>query len=105
MKKTKFPSEKEISQVRNLLSKGPASHLLSKKATPNEKVKYLICQKLVAYKNKHHLSQRELAQKIGENESLISKIIHYRTEKFTIDRLLKFLHRVYPNMDIELKVA
>lgn len=105
MAKTRFPSEKELNEIRELLSKGPASKVLSKNASPIEKTKYLICQKIVEYKNTHKLSQRELAEKLKENESIISKVVHYHIEEFTVDRLLKFLHALYPRVEIDLKVA
>lgn len=102
---TKFPSEKELNTVRKRLSKGPASKLLSRDASPVDRTKYAICQAIVVYKNKHKLSQRQLADKIGENESLLSKIIHYNFKEFTIDRLLKFLAMIYRNAEIKIKIA
>lgn len=105
MKKTKFPSKNELKKMRVLLSKGIASKPLQKNDSPIEKMKYLICQEIVQYKNDRLISQRELAKIVGEDEALISKIVHYHTEEFTIDRLLKFLNVIYPNFQISLKVA
>lgn len=104
-KQTKFPSESELKSVRERLSKGPASKILSKNASPIDKAKYAICQEIVLYKNKKKLTQRQLAEKIGEDESLISKVVHYNIEKFTIDRLMKFLNVIYPNAEIQINVA
>jgi predicted XRE-type DNA-binding protein len=104
-KPAKFPSDAELNEVRERLSKGPASKVLSRDASPIDRAKYAICQELVIYKNKHSLTQRELAEKVGENESLISKVVHYNVEEFTIDRLLKFLSAVVPNAEIKISVA
>ena len=104
-KKTKFPSEAELNEIRGLLEKGPATKVLSKKASPLEKMKYLICQKIVAYKNDRKITQRQLAEKLGENESLVSKVVHYNIEEFTVDRLIKFLNVLYARVEIDLSVA
>jgi predicted XRE-type DNA-binding protein len=104
-KKTNFPSEKELKEMRELLSKGDASRLLPKNASATDKVKFLICEKILDYKLSNKLTQRALSEKLGENESLVSKVVHYHIDEFTIDRLLKFLNVIYPNMTIDLKVA
>jgi len=104
-KKTKFPSDAELNEIRQLLAKGPATRVLPKTASPLEKMKYLICQKIVAYKNDRKITQRQLAKKLGENESLVSKMVHYNIEEFTVDRLMKFLHVLYARVEIELSVA
>ena len=104
-KKTKFPSETELKEIRELLAKGPATKVLPKTASALEKMKYLICQKIVAYKNDRKITQRQLAEKLGENESLVSKVVHYHIEEFTVDRLLKFLNVLYARVEIDLSVA
>lgn len=104
-KKTNFPSAKEIREMSELLSEGDATRLLPKNASSAERMKYLICQKIVEYKLAKNLTQRALAEKIGENESLVSKVVHYHIDEFTVDRLLKFLNAIYPNIVIDLKVA
>ena len=104
-KKTRFPSDKDLKEMRDLLAQGDATRILPKNAPPADKVKYLICQKIVEYKITHKLTQRALADKIGENESLVSKVVHYHIDEFTVDRLLKFLNELYVNIEIDLKVA
>ena len=101
----KFPPEKEVAKMRELLSKGPAARVLPKSASPVDKMKYTICQKIVAYKNDHKLTQRQLAAKIGVNESLVSKVIYYKIDEFTVDRLLRFLNQLYDELDIKISVA
>jgi predicted XRE-type DNA-binding protein len=105
MSTKKFPSSKELAQVRTRLSKGPAAKVLPKNASPGDKVKYSICQTIVTYMNNHKLSQRQLAVKIGTNESLVSKIVYYKIDEFTIDRLLKFLNQLYDDLDVKISVA
>ena len=91
--------------MRDLLSKGNASHTIPKNTSTSDKMKYLICEKIVEYKLSDKLTQRALAEKLQENESLVSKVVHYHIAEFKMDRLLKFLSAIYPNVTIDLKVA
>ncbi|OGQ33406.1 MAG: hypothetical protein A3F16_01995, partial [Deltaproteobacteria bacterium RIFCSPHIGHO2_12_FULL_43_9] len=101
-KGTKFPSNKVLHGIRNRLSKGPASKLLPADASPIYRTKYAICRAIIIYKNERKLTQRQLADKIGENESILSKVTHYNFKEFTIDRLLKFLAKLYKNAEIKI---
>ena len=51
--KQKFPTERELKQMRGLLSSGPAAKPLSKNADPVEKIKHTLCAEFVKYKNKN----------------------------------------------------
>lgn len=104
MKKTKFPSESELEEMRDLLSKSPSSKALPKNANQVDQIKYKICKEFVIYKNLHKVTQKVLAEKVGTDEALMSKILHYNIEEFTIDRLIKFLSVLYPKAAIEIKV-
>jgi len=102
---TKFPSKEELELVRNKLNDGPASRPLPKDASPVDRVKYRICEKFVIYKNTHKISQKDLAQKIGIDEALMSKILRYHFDEFTADRLIKYLNEIYPEIDVKVDVA
>lgn len=71
----------------------------------NYRVKYSLCENFVSYLLDHKLTQRELADKIGIDEALVSKIVHYNFDDFTIDLLIKYLAVIYPNRKIQLLVA
>jgi predicted XRE-type DNA-binding protein len=102
---TKFPSQKQLKEMRKKLEKGPAARPLPKAATSVDKVKYKICEQFVIYKNSQKMTQKALAEKLDLDEALMSKILHYNFDEFTVDRLLKFLNVLYPNVEIELRVA
>jgi len=101
---TKFPSEKELNEARKALAKAPGARMLSPNASPVERLKFSLCEKFVTYLLDHKLSQRELAEVIGIDESLVSKIIHYNFDDFTIDRLVKYLSVLFPKADLEILV-
>jgi len=102
---TKFPSDKQLKEAREALEKGPASRLLPKDASPVERTKYSITQEIVKYMNKHKLTQRALSEKIGIDEALVSKLVHYHLEEFTTDRLIKYLNELYPHVEVKVSVA
>ncbi len=104
-KMNNFPSEKDLDEVRKKLDTGIASKPLSRNATAVDKTKFKLCEKFVIYKNTHKLTQRSLAEKLGINESLMSKILHYHFSEFTTDRLIKYLSIIYPDIDVQIDVA
>lgn len=91
--------------MREKLSKGPASQPLPPNATPVDRIKHDICREFVVYKNSSKITQKALADKIGIDEALMSKILHYNIDEFTIDRLVKFLMILRPNAKVKLDVA
>jgi predicted XRE-type DNA-binding protein len=105
MGKIKFPSNSELKRMRDKLSKGPASLLLPKNASPADKIKYQICKEFVVFKNANQITQKTLAEKINIDEAIMSKILHYNIEKFTIDRLLKYLVILRPDAELKIEVA
>lgn len=100
-----FPSDKEFEKINKRLSRGDASATLAPNATSLEKLKYEICKAFVRYKQIHHLSQRDLAELLHVNESIVSKIVHYKIEIFTVDRLMKYLSMIDSQISFQVKVA
>ncbi len=104
-KKTLFPSESELNEARNELSNSIASRPLKKSASAIEKIKHKICREFIVYKTVNKMTQKTLAEKLKIDEALMSKILHYHFEEFTIDRLIKYLNTLYPNMNFKLDLA
>lgn len=102
---TKFPSKRELDEVRKVLDQAPASRPLAKDASPVEKTKHALCAEFVKFKNENKLTQRALAERIGADEALVSKIIHYRFDEFSTDRLIDYLSKLYPQIELKVRVA
>lgn len=103
MKDRKFPSSKDIKEVLAELETAEGSKLLPKNASAVDKLKFELCKSFIIYKQDRKLSQKELADKLEIDPALMSKILHYRFEEFTIDRLVKFLEILHK--DISIKIA
>jgi predicted XRE-type DNA-binding protein len=100
-----FPTEKKLSKIRKKLEKAEGSLVLSKNATALEKFRYEICRQFVIYCRDHDLKSKELAKIVGVDESIMSKVLRYRNERFTTDKLIQMLARIYPKHHLILKVA
>ena len=73
-------------------------------ASPVERLKFSLCEQFVSCLLEHKLTQRELAEKIGIDESLMSKIVHYGFDDFTIDRLVEYFSVLFPKADLKILV-
>lgn len=63
---------------------------LNPSATPEEKMKYDICQKILAYQQDKNLTTGEIAQVIQLTEPETEEIFFARINKFTLDRLVVY---------------
>lgn len=100
-----WPSEKEIDRVNKKLSKATPSKVFDEITDPVDRIKYQICEQFVIYMNSKNLTQNDLATKIEIDKALISKIVHYNFERFTLDRLITYLNKLYSKVGVKLEVA
>ena len=101
----KFPDKKELEKIRKKLEKAEGSLLLSPNATPIENLRYEICRQFVIYKREHDLMCKDLAKLVGVDESLMSKILRYRHDRFSTDKLVEMLSKIHPKHSLVLKVS
>ena len=99
-----FPSNKEIQEIlKELESVEPTFILDRKNASAVDKIKYDLCREFVIYMISNNMSQVYLADKLGVDKARVNKIVKYRIEVFTIDKLLSLLNIIKPSS--ELKVS
>jgi transcriptional regulator with XRE-family HTH domain len=79
--------------------------VLPEDASPADKLKYNLCRMMVEYRLKEKISQKELAKQLGTDEPEVSRILRYRIERYTVDRLIHYAEKVYPNLKIALSAA
>jgi predicted XRE-type DNA-binding protein len=102
-KKTSWPSKKELDKILDELEQVEGSLHLNSDASALDKFRFQLCQRLLAYKMKHDLKQRELAEKLGIDEAVMSKVLHHRIEKISTDKLIEYVQIIEP--DVNLLVA
>ncbi len=103
MKNKKFPSSDEIKSILSDLEQMEGSQLLPEDASLVDKMKFELCKSFIIYKREHELSQKDLADLLEIDQAVMSKILHYRIEDFTIDRLVRILNIL--QKDISIKIA
>lgn len=89
-----FPSKNELKRIRKLLEKVEPSRLLPENASKADKVKYLLCQKFVRFIMDENITPLQLARKIKIHPGSMNKIVKYRIDFFSIDKLMELADRV-----------
>ena len=102
-----YPDDSEIKKMIELLSSDDVigSSVLPENATESDKIKYKLCEKILEYKIKNNLSQKELGEKLFLDEPEISRVIRYKIERYSIERLLGYATVLYPNLTLQLLAA
>lgn len=99
-----FPNKEQIEKVLKKLENVEPSFVIDRQnASAVDKIKYDLCREFVDYILSNKISQVELANKLGIDKARVNKIIKYRIEVFTIDKLLSLLSIIKPSK--ELKVS
>lgn len=99
-KKTNWPLQKDLDLILDELDSNEGSLHLNADATALDKFRFQLCQRLLAYKMKHGLKQRELAEKLSVDESIVSKVLHHRIEKISTDKLIEYVQIIEPGVNL-----
>lgn len=97
-----MPSKQELERVRKKLSKVEPTFILPRNASVADRLKYDICKEFVIYLQENHMDQIELAKELRVDPARISEIVKYKIDLFTLDRLLKLLEKIRPDLDIRV---
>ncbi len=57
------------------------------------------------YQRERGLLQKDIASKLGVDESRVSDILRGKIEGFTLDRLVDYAKRLHPGLKIEIRAA
>ena len=103
----RYPEEKDLNDMLKKLSSDEVigSTVIPKNAPESDKIKYKLCSKILEYKLAKKLTQKELAEKIGLDEPETSRVLHYKIERYSIERLLGYAMVLYPKLTIEVLAA
>lgn len=94
--KTKEEEESFLKQVREGEIEG--SFVLPENASHKDRMKFKLCEDFVLYLKKEEMTQQELADELGIDKARISDIVHYRIENYTLDRLVDWHEKLFPEM-------
>ena len=102
--KSKKEFEKVLAEIENPQDWGNGSWALPRNATTAEKVKYEICEKLLAYQQDNNLTDEALARKIHLTKSETEDILFCRISKFTLDYLINIASQLFATSEIVLTI-
>jgi predicted XRE-type DNA-binding protein len=80
------------------------SFSLPKNATPLEKAKYKICERILSYQQDNNLPIEEIANKIKLTTAETKDIFHYHLNLFTFDRLMTYASRLFSPSELEINI-
>ena len=81
------------------------SWALSPNATPLEKSKYAVCEKVVSHKQDNNLTIEDIAKKVELSKAEVEDILHYHLDYFTLDRLVMYASKLLsPKQEIKVIV-
>ena len=107
-RKKAFPAETTLKRVRKKLSDPDyrgGNLALPKNATEVDRAKYQLCQLIARYRREHSLLQKDIARRVGVDESRISNILRGRIQSFTLDRLISYAEKLHPRIKVEVVAA
>lgn len=97
-----WPSRKEIKKVLKQLEKVEGTLAQPPNPTPLEQFRFEIQQKFVSYKRKNNISQKEMSEFLGIDESKVSKILRNRLDEFSTDRLINLYGKINPKVKLKI---
>ena len=104
--KYSWPDEETLAHVRlvtdDLEYKRGDLNFLPPSASTVERAKFQTCQMILRYKVDNGLLQKDIAKKIGADESRTSEILRTRIESFTLDRLIGYAEKLYPKLSVQI---
>ncbi|MCE8163452.1 MAG: transcriptional regulator [Candidatus Moeniiplasma glomeromycotorum] len=94
--------EQILQELENPDYNGEGFWSLPESPTPLEKTKYDICQKILAYQQKHKLTDKEIAQRIKLTTGETEDILFCRIDYFTLDRLITYANELFEPFEIKI---
>ena len=97
--------QKYLQEIESPDYDGPdISQALPVDASPIDKAKYKVCEKILGYQQDNNLPIEEVAHKIKLTTAETKDIFHYHLNCFTLDRLLTYASRLFSPNEIEIIV-
>lgn len=99
----KYPSKARLKEMEKKLAHVEGAKGLPMNATAIQKLKYDLCKEIVTYIVQHRINQKDLADELGVDPAIVSKIINYNIEYFSVDKLGEYVAILNPK--VEFKVS
>lgn len=103
-----LPSEAKLKPIREKLSDlhyTGGNLALPAHASEVDRAKYELCQIIAKFQREHRLMQKDIAEKLGVDDSRISDILRGKIEGFTLDRLVSYAEKLHPGLKVRITAA
>lgn len=94
--------EKILTELENPEYTGEGFWSLPENPTTLEKSKYDICQAILAYQQKHNLTDKEIAKRIKLTTGETADILFCRIDYFTLDRLITYANELFEPFEVKI---
>ncbi len=87
-----YPDKEKVLKILDKIKSGKIkpTEIIDKNASPIDKMKFNICQKILRFKREKNYSNLELSEIIGVGPAVVSRILHCQISKFKVDSLLTY---------------
>jgi predicted XRE-type DNA-binding protein len=96
-----FPSQQELKRVMAKLKKADPTRIVSKDASLLDRTKFQFCQRFIVYMHDNHLTQVEMAARLGVDKARVNDIVKCKIDLFSLDKLTRFAEK----LDIDVKLV
>ena len=94
--------EKILTELEDPNYTGEGFWSLPENSTALEKSKYDMCQAILAYQQKHNLTDKEMAQRIKLTSAETEDILFCRIDYFTLDRLITYADKLFEPLEVKM---
>jgi|SRR6185437_3728083 len=102
MKKPAKTFREVLAEIESPQDIGQGSWALPENATPLEKAKYELCEKMLGHQEDNKLTDRDLRQKTGLSQTKLEDILFCRIEKVNSDELINAASKLFAPCQIEI---
>ncbi len=98
----KYPSKEKLKEMEKKLKNVEGAKSLPKNATAIDRLKYDLCREIVSYLVMNRINQKDLADELRIDPSVVSRIVNYNLEYFTVDILGSYVATLRPGLRFKL---
>lgn len=95
-----MPSKSEIAKMLKKLEGVEPTRVLPNNASKTDRLKQDLCKQFVIYLREKGITQKELAEELEMEPARLNEIIKYKIELYTVDRLLSYLEKLRPDLNV-----
>jgi len=98
----RYPSKEKLKEMEKKLKGIEGARPLPKNATPIDRLKYDLCREIVSHLVMNRINQKDLANELKIDPSVVSRIVNCHLDYFTVDILGAYVAKLKPEIRFKL---